>query len=129
MNINKRIIFLNILFILLGGVILAINYTIFVQSPWISLTSYFIGIFCYVIPQSVFFCIANRKDLKKISASLIVYKAIYAFFFKFMLVILLLGIAIKFFELNDTVVILSFVSMVIFNLLIYPILIISLKRQ
>lgn len=128
MNINKRIFFLNILFILAGGVILEFNHTFLGHSFTDSLTSYFIGVFCYVIPQSVFFYVANRQKLKKTSAILIVYNAIYAFLLKFMLVILLLGIAIKFFELNDTVVILSFVSMVIFNLLIYPISIISLKR-
>lgn len=128
MNINKRIIFFNILFILVGGVILELHHTFLGHSLKDSLTSYFIGIFCYVIPQSVFFYVANRQNLKKISAILIVYNAVYAFLLKFMLVILLLGIAIKFFELNNTVVILSFVSMVIFNLVIYPISIISRKR-
>ena len=127
MTINKRIFFVNILFILLGGVFVYIFHTNLVHSLLITLTSYFAGIFSYVIPQSVFFYIANRRHLKKLSASLIVYDAIYAFFLKLMLVILLLGMALKFFELNDTVVILSFVSMVIFNLLIYPILTISQK--
>ena len=125
MKVNKRIIFLNILFICLAGVILISCHTIFVQSLFLTLTSYFVGVFCYEIPQSVFFYIANGKSLEKMSANIIVYKAIYAFFMKFMLLILLLGVGIKFFELNDTVVILSFVSMVIFNLLIYPISVMS----
>lgn len=129
MSINKKILFFYILFILCAGSILCAYWAYEGDLVVKNLTSYFIGIFSYIIPQIAFFYIANRRNYLKNSANIILYDAVYGFVIKIMLIILLLGSAFLFFELNDTVTIFTFVSMVIFNLVLYPTFIICHKEQ
>ncbi len=129
MSINKKIFIFNILFILCAGFLLC-AYCVYKGDLVVkNLTSYFVGIFSYFVPQLAFFYIANRRNYLKKTANIILYDAVYGFVIKFMLVILILGCAFLFFELNDTVTIFTFVSMVIFNLVLYPTFIICHKEQ
>lgn len=108
-----------ILFVLYTSILLV--YTFFTtQNYLLNIISFVNGSGIFFIISLVYFYLANRqKNSKMLTSGYVIYEVIYAFFLKFLLLILLFLISFKLFNLNDKIVIISFVIFVFSRIFIY----------
>ena len=108
-----------ILFVLYTSILLV--YTFFTtQNYLLNIFSFVNGSGIFFIISLVYFYLANRhKNSKMLTSGYVIYEVIYAFFLKFLLLILLFLISFKLFNLNDKIVIISFVIFVFSRIFIY----------
>ena len=108
-----------ILFVLYTYILLV--YTFFTtQNYLLNIISFVNGSGIFFIISLVYFYLANRqKNSKMLTSGYVIYEVIYAFFLKFLLLILLFLISFKLFNLNDKIVIISFVIFVFSRIFIY----------
>lgn len=108
-----------ILFVLYTSILLV--YTFFTtQNYLLNIISFVNGSGIFFIISLVYFYLANRhKNSKMLTSGYVIYEVIYAFFLKFLLLILLFLLSFKLFNLNDKIVIISFVIFVFSRIFIY----------
>lgn len=79
------------------------------------------GFLCFLLPEAVCYYYSVRKHWQKLTANLVIYDAVIAIILKFMMVILLLGIAFKYFYFDNLFIIFSFIFTVCIKIMIYSI--------
>ena len=116
---KKALVYYFIVFCLLA--ITCFLFTFFGDKNYLLNASSVLGGFTIfsIINILTFYLMNRNKHNKLITPFFVLYEAVYATILKFSLLILLFGAIFKFFELNNKIVIFTFVVMVIFKILSY----------
>lgn len=80
------------------------------KDLYLSFKSVLAGILSFALPQGLFFMLAHRHDRGKNTANLVIYDAIYALTFKYLVLVLFMGFCLKFVWLDKKLYLISFVT-------------------
>ncbi len=77
------------------------------------------GFLAYLIPELVYTYYATRRKDSQLTTALVVYDAIIALFFKYSLIILILGFLLKFTQFYKVVIIFAFCFAILSKIVLY----------
>mgnify|MGYP003571540060 CR=1 FL=1 len=120
MHIDKKIIKIYVINFFLCALFCTAYSYFFDKNYLINIASVLDGFAVFSIIIFIYFYLANRNSSNKLlSPGFVVYELIYAFLLKFAVLIFLLTLSFKIFDLNNKMIILTFSYMVILRLIIY----------
>ncbi len=120
MYIDKKIIKIYVINFFLCALFCTAYSYFFDKNYLINIASVLDGFAVFSIIIFIYFYLANRNSSNKLlSPGFVVYELIYAFLLKFAVLIFLLTLSFKIFDLNNKMIILTFSYMVILRLIIY----------
>ncbi len=120
MHIDKKSIKIYVINFFLCALFCTVYSYFFDKNYLINIASVLDGFAVFSIIIFIYFYLANRNSSNKlISPGYVVYELIYAFLLKFAVLIFLLTLSFKIFDLNNKMIILTFSYMVILRLIIY----------
>lgn len=80
-----------------------------------------VGFLGFLVPEVIGYYYSVRTHLRKLTVGIVIYDAVIAIILKFMVVILILGTAFKYFNFDNLFIIFSFIFTVCIKIMIYSI--------